>query len=159
MTRSGVRFPFAPPAFAPRASARQAGGGTKGEGGLLQKCKKPVAESCFVFYKRQMVEVRQTKTFLSWLQNLSDREASKRIADRSVHLSKSNGRCFCYVPIRHERGPVKRSEGGGGWIARSRRPPRHKPPVAKVGLRQPRGTHGERQPKVGVSGWAGRARP
>ena len=33
-----------------------------------------------------MVEVRQTKTFLSWLQNLSDGEASKRIADRILRL-------------------------------------------------------------------------
>jgi putative addiction module killer protein len=32
------------------------------------------------------MEVRQTRSFLTWLQNLSDREASKRIADRILRL-------------------------------------------------------------------------
>lgn len=33
-----------------------------------------------------MVEVRQTAAFKSWMQNLSDREAAKRIADRILRL-------------------------------------------------------------------------
>jgi putative addiction module killer protein len=47
---------------------------------------KYIAESRLVSYKTQMVEIRQTKTFLAWLQNLSDREASRRIADRILRL-------------------------------------------------------------------------
>jgi putative addiction module killer protein len=33
-----------------------------------------------------MVEIRQTKAFLGWLQNLSDKEASRRISDRILRL-------------------------------------------------------------------------